>query len=69
MFRFSKRKRSYDPTDYEYIDKTDFWVVEDSGEAELDYDKLENALTEENPKDGEDATSETLDLNGRYIFF
>nr|VDC96966.1 unnamed protein product [Brassica oleracea] len=62
--RFSKRKRSYDPTDYESIDKTDFWVVEESGEAELDYDKLENALTEESPKDGEDATSDTLDLNG-----
>ncbi|WZZ77530.1 hypothetical protein YC2023_098102 [Brassica napus] len=62
--RFSKRKRSYDPIDYESIDKTEFWVVEESGEAELDYDELENALTEENPKDGEDATSETLNLNG-----
>ncbi|XP_056847396.1 uncharacterized protein LOC108830587 [Raphanus sativus] len=61
--RFPKRKRSYDPIDYETIDKTDFWVVEESGEAELDYDELENALTEENPKDGEDVTSETLNLN------
>lgn len=69
MLRFSKRKRSYDPIDNESIDKTEFWVVEESGEAELDYDELENALTEENPKDGEDATSETLNLNGRYIFF
>lgn len=68
MFRFSKRKRSYDPIDYESIDKTDFWVVEESGEAELDYDEFENALIEENPKDGEDATSETLNFNGIYVF-
>ena len=48
MFRFSKRKRSYDPIDYESIGKTDFWVMEESGEwvmeesgeAKLKYDEL-----------------------------
>ena len=43
MFRFSKWKRSYDPTEYESTDKTDFWVMEESGEAELNYNELENA--------------------------
>ena len=58
MYR-SKRKRSYDPVDYESIDKTEFWVVEEEEAGELEYDELENALAEEYPKDLEDTNPET----------
>ncbi|XP_023744815.1 uncharacterized protein LOC111892970 [Lactuca sativa] len=40
-------KRSYDPIDYECIDKTDFWMVEKESKGELDYNDLENMLHEE----------------------
>ena len=46
----SKRKRSYDPVDYEFIDKTKFWIVEEEESDELEYNELENALVEECPK-------------------
>ncbi|XP_052622250.1 uncharacterized protein LOC111876721 [Lactuca sativa] len=39
--------RSYDPVDYENIDKTKFWVVEEEREGELNYDDLENMLDEQ----------------------
>ncbi|KAL7611343.1 hypothetical protein Lser_V15G12631 [Lactuca serriola] len=39
--------RSYDPVDYENIDKTGFWVVEEEREGELNYDDLENMLDEQ----------------------
>ncbi|KAI3665539.1 hypothetical protein L6452_44166 [Arctium lappa] len=45
--RLKVEKRSYDPIDYESIDKTDFWVVEEEPEGELDYNDLENMLDEE----------------------
>ncbi|XP_010480937.1 PREDICTED: uncharacterized protein LOC104759744 [Camelina sativa] len=54
----SKRKRSYDPVDYESIDKTEFWIVEEEGAGEFEYDELENALAEEYPKDHEDTNLE-----------
>ena len=44
-------KRSYDPVDYESIDKTEFWIME---EGELDFSELEDKLFEEYPKDGEE---------------
>ncbi|GJZ86138.1 hypothetical protein Tco_0657748 [Tanacetum coccineum] len=40
-------KRSYDPVDYECIDETDFWVVEEEAQGELDYDQLENMVEQE----------------------
>uniref|UniRef100_A0A0D3E2B7 Uncharacterized protein n=1 Tax=Brassica oleracea var. oleracea TaxID=109376 RepID=A0A0D3E2B7_BRAOL len=49
-----KTKRSYDPVDYESIDKTEFWIVEEEGEGELDFSELEDKLLEEYPKDGEE---------------
>nr|GEX21735.1 hypothetical protein [Tanacetum cinerariifolium] len=42
-------KRSYDPVDYECIDETDFWMVEEVAQGELDYDQLENMLEQEPP--------------------
>ncbi|XP_010468542.1 PREDICTED: uncharacterized protein LOC104748632 [Camelina sativa] len=54
----SKRKRSYDPVDYESIDKTEFWIVEEEETGELEYDELENSLAEEYPKDHEDTNHE-----------
>ncbi|XP_024015951.1 uncharacterized protein LOC112089201 [Eutrema salsugineum] len=50
----SKRSRSYDPVDYESIDKTEFWTVEEEEEGELDYSELEDKLLEEYPKDGDE---------------
>ncbi|XP_048613108.1 uncharacterized protein LOC106430951 [Brassica napus] len=47
-------RRSYDPVDYESIDKTEFWIVEEEGEGELDFSELEDKLLEEYPKDGEE---------------
>ncbi|KAL3504074.1 hypothetical protein ACH5RR_033915 [Cinchona calisaya] len=40
------QKRSYDPIDYESIDKTEFWMVEEEPNEELDYDQLEAELEE-----------------------
>ncbi|GKA45057.1 hypothetical protein Tco_0737853 [Tanacetum coccineum] len=42
-------KSSYDPVDYECIDETDFWVVEEEAQRELDYDQLENMFKQEPP--------------------
>nr|KAJ0198819.1 hypothetical protein LSAT_V11C600335280 [Lactuca sativa]KAJ0200507.1 hypothetical protein LSAT_V11C600335210 [Lactuca sativa] len=39
--------RSYDPVDYENIDKIGFWGVEEDQEGELNYDDLENMLDEQ----------------------
>ena len=47
FYRLKVDKRSYDPIDYECIDKTDFWVVEEEPEGELDYNELENMVDEE----------------------
>ncbi|KAG6519025.1 hypothetical protein ZIOFF_022514 [Zingiber officinale] len=44
--RSEQPKRSYDPVDYESIDKTYFWVVEETPIGELDYDELEEELEE-----------------------
>ncbi|CAA7055210.1 unnamed protein product [Microthlaspi erraticum] len=63
MYRSSKAKRAYDPVDYESIDKTEFWIVGEEGEAELDYDELESALLEEHPKNGEESNSNTPNGN------
>lgn len=34
--------RSYDPIDYESIDKVDFWIIEEEAPPEFDVDELEN---------------------------
>ncbi|KAL3518575.1 hypothetical protein ACH5RR_021164 [Cinchona calisaya] len=44
--RTNHQKRSYDPIDYESIDKKEFWVVEEEPNGELDYDELEAKLEE-----------------------
>ncbi|XP_021996920.1 uncharacterized protein LOC110894059 [Helianthus annuus] len=49
--RLTESKRSYDPVDYQGIDKNEFWVVEDEKESEFNYDDLENMLDEELPID------------------
>ncbi|XP_039042218.1 uncharacterized protein LOC120181063 [Hibiscus syriacus] len=40
-------KRSYDLVDYECIDQTEFWVVEEESEGEIDLDELDNMVEEE----------------------
>ncbi|KAM0947795.1 putative HAT dimerization domain, ribonuclease H-like superfamily [Dioscorea sansibarensis] len=58
--RLFSKSRSYDPVDCESIDKTEFWVVEEEQEGELDYDELENRL-EEQPRVGEQSTNLSKD--------
>ncbi|XP_031282432.1 uncharacterized protein LOC116141007 [Pistacia vera] len=44
-FRMSYKKTSFDPIDYESIDKTDFWVFDDEEEdASLNYEEWEQTL-------------------------
>ena len=38
---------NFDPIDYESIDKTEFWIVDDDeeeGEGELNYEELDQML-------------------------
>nr|GEY65352.1 hypothetical protein [Tanacetum cinerariifolium] len=61
------------PVDYECIDETDFWVVEEVAQGELDYDQLENMLEQEPPSqtqglvDEDDDDSEFHLLNDREL--
>ncbi|KAL0352277.1 UNVERIFIED_CONTAM: hypothetical protein Scaly_1616400 [Sesamum calycinum] len=48
--RVKYSKRPYDPVDYECIDKSEFWIVEETPEGELDYDEMEELLEEEMPR-------------------
>ena len=41
------KNRSYDPIDYECINKTEFWMVEEESEGELGYDELESMLEDQ----------------------
>ncbi|XP_027155606.1 uncharacterized protein LOC113774051 [Coffea eugenioides] len=59
----NQQKRSYDPVDYESIDKTEFWMVEEKQEGELDYEELEEEL-EEPPIHGQCSNSEQLEDDG-----
>ncbi|KAL0373962.1 UNVERIFIED_CONTAM: hypothetical protein Sradi_3311900, partial [Sesamum radiatum] len=47
--RVKYSKRPYDPVDYECIDKSEFWIVEETPEGELDYDEMEELLEEKMP--------------------
>ena len=47
FFRFYNKKRTYDPSDYAYIDETDFWIVDEDQPVELDVEELENLLHKE----------------------
>ncbi|KAJ1398996.1 hypothetical protein SESBI_30639 [Sesbania bispinosa] len=40
--RWEYKKRSYDPIDYESIDKVEFWVIEEEAPPEFDVDDIEN---------------------------
>ena len=37
FFRLYNKKRSYDPIDYECIDKTEFWIIDENEPRELDW--------------------------------
>ena len=47
FFRFYNKKRSYDPIDYECIDETEFWIIDEDKPGELDLEEVENLLYEE----------------------
>ncbi|XP_039139179.1 uncharacterized protein LOC120276486 isoform X2 [Dioscorea cayenensis subsp. rotundata] len=55
-----QKKSLYDPIDYECIDKTEFWVVEEEVEGELAFDELESML-EEQPRISEESTNFSKD--------
>ena len=42
-----KKKKSYDPIDYECIDEIEFWIIDENGSEELDFEELENLLYKE----------------------
>ncbi|KAL4567669.1 hypothetical protein LXL04_023261 [Taraxacum kok-saghyz] len=44
---FKIDKKAFDPIDYENIDKTDFWVIQEEPEGDLDYNELENMFQEQ----------------------
>nr|GFA69506.1 reverse transcriptase domain-containing protein [Tanacetum cinerariifolium] len=66
-------KRSYDLVDYKCIDETNFWVVEEEVQGELDYDQLQNMLEQEPPSqtqglvDEDDDDSEFRLLSDREL--
>ncbi|KAL8554919.1 hypothetical protein ACS0TY_002919 [Phlomoides rotata] len=39
--RGKEMHKTYDPIDYEYIDKVDAWIIDDALNRKLDYDELE----------------------------
>ncbi|KAL6342918.1 hypothetical protein AAG906_016938 [Vitis piasezkii] len=47
LYMFYNKKRIYDPIDYACIDETDFWIVDEDQQVELDVEELENLLYEE----------------------
>ncbi|KAK4387221.1 hypothetical protein Sango_2592700 [Sesamum angolense] len=63
-FQVKYSKRPYDPVDYECIDKSEFWIVEETPECELDYDEMEELLEEEMPRYDEESSfdPETSDV-------
>ncbi|KAI3829864.1 hypothetical protein L1987_03994 [Smallanthus sonchifolius] len=63
----NKKKRSYDPIDYESIADNDFWVVDDEPEGELEYDELENMLEEEPRNNSEPFSSKTQASEGEEV--
>ncbi|XP_052622528.1 uncharacterized protein LOC111921122 [Lactuca sativa] len=61
IFRLKVDMRSYDPVDYENIDKTEFWVVEEEREGELNYDDLENMLDEQEHEPASESQGDHVD--------
>ncbi|KAL4555156.1 hypothetical protein LXL04_037767 [Taraxacum kok-saghyz] len=49
LINFLIDKKAFDPIDYENIDKTDFWVIQEEPEGDLDYNELEDMLQEHEP--------------------
>lgn len=49
-FRMQHKRRSYDPIDYEFIDKLEYWVTEEEAPPEFDDQdhEIENVLYQDN---------------------
>ncbi|KAL0342505.1 UNVERIFIED_CONTAM: hypothetical protein Scaly_1913100 [Sesamum calycinum] len=58
--RVKYSKRLYDPVDYECTDKSEFWIVEETPEGELDYDEMEEFVEEEMPRYDEESSFDPL---------
>ncbi|KAJ1391324.1 hypothetical protein SESBI_36715 [Sesbania bispinosa] len=69
--RWEHKKRSYDPIDYESIDKVEFWVVEEEAPPEFDVDDIENVIYQDNaiPIVGEshNAGDEEVGISGQPV--
>ncbi|XP_039128888.1 uncharacterized protein LOC120265020 [Dioscorea cayenensis subsp. rotundata] len=65
------KKRSYDPVDYDCIDKMDFWIVEEEEEAELvDGDMVEAIYGEDAiPTLDESHNQDDVDMNEEEVDF
>jgi hypothetical protein len=42
--RWKPKKICYDPIDYEFIDKINFWVFKEEASPQLDINEIENVL-------------------------
>ena len=74
LFQSCYKKITYDPIDYESIDKTEWWIVDEEEEVgELNYDELEQSLYVEGaiPIDGGDHPSyyDSTDASEGYLQF
>ncbi|KAL0442137.1 UNVERIFIED_CONTAM: hypothetical protein Sradi_0152600 [Sesamum radiatum] len=58
--RVKYSKRLYDPVDYECTDKSEFWIVEETPEGELDYDEMEEFVEEEMLRYDEESSFDPL---------
>ncbi|CAF2073375.1 unnamed protein product [Brassica napus] len=66
----AKQKRGVNMQLHDSIDKTEFWIVEEEGEGELDFSELEDKLLEEYPKDGEELNhGMILNFISKYSLF
>ncbi|XP_039145518.1 uncharacterized protein LOC120282732 [Dioscorea cayenensis subsp. rotundata] len=71
LHRHQYKKRSYDPIDYDCIDKTNFWIVEEEEEAELvDGDMVEAIYGEDAiPTLDESHNQDDVDMNEEEVNF
>ena len=44
---YNNKKKSYDLIDYECIDETEFWIIDENVSGELGFEELDNILYEE----------------------
>jgi len=63
FYRFKVEKRSYDPIDYESIDKTEFWILKEEKEGKLYIDELEGMIEKHPKNDGDNEEAKFMVLD------